>query len=391
MIETGEDGLISRLVIGQEAPADHPELRPHRLVVGGYDLVDGSLRRTSRVELDVAGELTEVPEFTGKPRPDLILVNDEDLAYAKIRLDEGSLATAIAHLADFEDALAPTLIWGAAWDMTRDAELSARSFVDLVLTNVCAVDDPSVAQTLLRQLAGALESYVAPEFRREAIESAADRLLGLLQGAPAGSDMQLLLARSFVLHASTKDQLSTLADLLGGNLVIDGLVIDTEMRWALQTGLIAGGRHDEAAIEAELARDDTATGRVHAATARAAIPTAQAKAAAWQSVVEDGGLPNTVQAAVISGFGKVHDRTLIAPFVQPYFDSLTRLWAERTSEMASQIAVGLYPASQPAEVVLAATDAWLATTNAEPALVRMVVEGRDAVARAQRAQARDRV
>jgi aminopeptidase N len=390
--ETGADGheILTRLAIGQDGPEGRASLPPHRLAVGGYDVVDGKLRRTSRVELDVAGDLTEVTELIGRRRPDLLLVNDDDLAYAKIRLDEASLQTAIAHLAHFEDSLPRTLIWGAAWDMTRDAEVSARTFIDLILTNIASVDDPSVAQTLLRQLAGSLEYYVAPEFQAQTVEAAGDRLLDLLRQAPAGSDQQLILARAFAAHAVTEAHTTALAGLLDGSLPIEGLAIDTEMRWSLLTGLVAGGRAGQAEIDAELTRDDTATGRVHAAAAGAAIPTPEAKAAAWKSVVEDGDLPNAVQAAVIGGFNRAHDKTLLAPYVEPYFESLTRIWSDRTSEMASQIAVGLYPSGQPAAVVLPATDAWLANVQAEPALRRMVIEGRDAVARAERAQARDR-
>ncbi|GAA3620085.1 aminopeptidase N [Kineosporia mesophila] len=389
VIETGQDRVITRFAIAQEAAADYPHLRPHRLVVGGYDLVDGKLRRTTRIELDVAGELTEVPQLVGSARPDLILINDEDLAYAKIRLDAGSLDAAMGHLGDFEDSLSRTLIWGAAWDMTRDAELPARSFVDLVLANIASVDDPSVAQTLLRQLSATLESYVAPQFREETSAKAADQLFGLLKSAAPGSDSQLLLARSFTSHASTKEQLASVEALLSGALVIEGLAVDTEMRWSLLTALVAGGAAGETETAAELARDDTATGRVHAAAARAATPTPEAKAAAFKSVVDDGDLPNTVQAAVIGGFNRVHDRSLLAPYVEPYFAALTRLYAERTSEMAGQIAVGLYPSAQPVAPVLAATQQWLDTTDAEPALRRQVIEGRDAVERAGRAQERD--
>jgi aminopeptidase N len=389
VIEIGDDGALTRVAIAQEAPEGRTSLPPHRLAVGAYDLVDGRLRRTTRVELDVAGELTEVPELTGRPRPALLLLNDDDLAYAKIRMDDESLRTAVDHLSDFEDSLPRTLIWGAAWDMTRDGELSARAFVDLILQNIASVDDPSVAQTLLRQLAGTLEFYVAPEHRAATEISAADRLLDLLRAAPAGSDQQLLLARSFAAHAVSPAQLDVLEGLFSGSTPLEGLAVDTEMRWTLLTALVTGGRAGAEAIDAELAVDDTATGRVHAAAARAAQPTPEAKAAAWKAVVEDGDLPNAVQAAVIGGFGRVHDRTLLAPFVEPYFAALTRIWATRTSEMASQIAVGLYPSGQPAEVVLPASDTWLDSSGAEPALHRMVLEGRDAAARAQRAQTRD--
>jgi aminopeptidase N len=382
------DRLVS-IAILQEPPPDHPHLRPHRLAVGCYDVVDGRLRRTARAELDVDGASTPVSDLAGRPSPALLLVNDDDLTYAKIRLDRASLATAMQHLSDFEESLPATLIWSAAWDMTRDAELPARQFVDLVLGNVSGVRNASVAMTLLRQVAAALEMYVAPEDREAALASAAGRLLDLLHSAEPGSDLQLLAARSFAAHA-VDDQLEVLRGLLDGGQVIDGLTVDTEMRWTLLSALAASGRAGEQQIAAEMDRDDTATGRLHAAAARASLPTGEAKAAAWKSVVEDGELPNAVQAAVIGGFTRTRDRSVLAPYVEPYFEALTRVWSERTSEMATQIAVGLFPTTQPGEQVLARTDRWLAETQVEPALHRLVLEGRDGVARALRAQACDR-
>ncbi|HYA52122.1 MAG TPA: aminopeptidase N, partial [Streptosporangiaceae bacterium] len=231
-IEAAGGGFASVTIV-QEAAPEHPLLRSHRLAVGCYDLLDGRLRRTARVELDVAGERTPVPELAGRPRPDLLLVNDDDLAYAKIRLDPASLATATTHLSDFEDSLAATLVWGATWDMTRDAEMPARQFVDQVTRNIAGVGDPSVTQTLLRQLAAALEMYVAPEHREETLATAAARLLSLLRTAEPGSDLQLLLARSFAAHAGTRELIAVVRGLLDGTGPLDGLAVDTEMRWTL--------------------------------------------------------------------------------------------------------------------------------------------------------------
>jgi aminopeptidase N len=390
LLERTADGRIASLAVLQAAPPEHPSLRAHRLAIGCYDLIDGRLQRTRRVELDVAGARTDVPELTGSPVPDLLLVNDDDLAYAKIRLDPASMVTAREHLADFADSLPRTLVWGAAWDMTRDAELGAREFIDLVLGNIASVDDPSVAQTLLRQLASTLAFYVAPEHRVPTVEAAADRLFDLLKSAEPGGDAQLLFARSFAAHAHSAGQLDAVRGLLAGTLTVDGLAVDTEMRWALLVCLAAGGAAGEADIDSELARDDTATGRVHAAAARAALPTADAKERAWQQVVVEGALPNSVQAAVIGGFGRVPDPVVLEPFVERYFEALVPVWQQRTNEMASQIVAGLYPALLAGPDLLERTDRWLAGTDAEPALRRLVVEARDGVVRAIRAQQRDR-
>ncbi|MFZ2963238.1 MAG: aminopeptidase N, partial [Rhodoglobus sp.] len=132
-LEVTEDGEITAFAVLQTADPGYPTIRPHRLAIGFYTLRGGKLQRDHRIELDVDGERTEVPELAGMQRPDLILVNDDDLAYAKIRLDERSLTVAMEHLEDIDDPLARALVWGAAWDATRDAETKAGDYVQLVL------------------------------------------------------------------------------------------------------------------------------------------------------------------------------------------------------------------------------------------------------------------
>jgi aminopeptidase N len=400
-LETDDDGVITSFAITQEAPADHPHLRPHRLAVGGYDLVeqpDGAVRleRTLRVELDVDGERTEVPDLVGQERPALVLVNDDDLAYAKVRLDEQSLAVATEHLHAFTSSLPRTLVWGAAWDMTRDGELAARDFVDLVLGNIAYETDSSVVLVLLRQLTTTLDLYVAPEQRDAVAATAAERLWELASGAAPGSDLQLQLAKAFAARATTAEQLERVVGLVDGSTALRDLSIDTDLRWELLTALAAGGRADEARIAEQLEADATATGERAAAAARAALPTPEAKEAAWAAVVERGDLANALQTSTIAGFGRVHDRSLLAPFVDRYFAALEDVWTSRTNEIAQNVVVGLYPSllaglTDTGVDVLATTDAWLDELgDRHPALRRLVVESRDGVRRALAAQERDR-
>ena len=337
---------------------------------------------------------TEVPALVGTRRPLLVLVNDDDLAYAKIRLDPQSLAAAIEHLSAFGDSLPRTLVWTAAWDATRDGETPAGAFVDLVLRNLTHETDSSVRLVLLRQLSTTLDLFVAPERRAASDVAAADALLALARGAEAGSDTQLQLVKAFAGRAATTEQLDAVRDLLDGHATLEGLSIDTDLRWELLTSLVAGGRAGEADVAAQLAADPTATGQRAAAAARAAVPTADAKASAWSAVIEGDGLPNAIQAATISGFGRVHDVGLLLPWVAPYFEGLEQVWESKTSEMAQNIVVGLYPTDLAGDArvdVLALTDEWLdGHPDAPPALRRLVLESRDGVRRALLAQAADR-
>ncbi|WP_432522081.1 aminopeptidase N [Kineococcus sp. SYSU DK006] len=394
VLQTAEDGTITAASLRQEAPAEHPHLRAHRLAIGCYDLVDGVLTRTARFELDAAGAATDLPQLVGRPRPDLLLVNDDDLAYAKIRLDEVSLATALQHLDAFDESLPRSLVAAALWDMTRDGELPAREYVDLLLSTLlpgrAATADSTVALVLLRQLSTTVELYTAPAHREQVRARTAGTLLQLLRAAAPGSDVQLQFARSFAGFARSEEHLAVIAGLYDGSQAIEGLEVDADMRWVLLTSLVAGGRAGAAEVEVELERDRTATGQRSAAAARAAIPAPEAKQQAWRAVVDEGDLPNAVQASVIAGFGRAHEESLLRPFVEPYFAALRTVWAERTNEMAQQVVTGLYPLDLADAALLERTDRWLAEEgDAPPALRRLVLENRDGVARALRAQERD--
>ena len=389
VIEHDADGAVSRFAIRQTAPAEHPVLRPHRLQVGGFSLQDGKLVRTETLELDVDGELTEVPELAGR-RADLWLLNDGDLTYTKVRLDADSLAVAMEHLRDLEDPLARTLLWSAAWDMVRDAELPSRRFQQLVLANLTGESSSSVVRTLLQQLESVAGPYAAAEERAGRTEQAADAVWALAQEAEAGSDTQLQLLESFARLARTTEHRSTLEGLLGGGIALPGREIDTDLRWKLVISLAVLGGIDAAGIDEQLAADDTQSGRKHALTARAALPTEVAKAKAWRRTVEKDTLANESVTAVVQGFRRVTDETLIAPYRPRYFEEISRIWAERSNEIATRLVSGYFPHSYGGQGVLDAADQWLADSEDAPfGLRRIIIEGRDTVARQERVRAAD--
>src|SRR5690606_8616318 len=272
--------------------------------------------RSHYVEVDVDGDRTEIPELQGLKRPDMVLLNDKDLAYAKIRLDDKSLATAIAHLADIHDPLARSLVWGAAWDQTRDAETAASAYIDLVLGNIGRETESTTVRTTLAQLRTAATLYVAPAEREAARLKVADGLWELAQSAPAGSDSQLQFVTAFAGALVTAEHAGIVGRLRSGEETLPGLEIDTDLSWQLLVGLASIGATDTAAIDAALAADNTSKGAEFAALARAALPTAADKRAAWASLIDNGDLPNTIVRSAALGFVHPNSTAVLSDFVQ---------------------------------------------------------------------------
>ncbi|MCA0144033.1 aminopeptidase N [Blastococcus sp. LR1] len=388
VFELTEDGRYASFAIEQTAVAEHPVLRNHRLAVGLYSEGPEGLTRSHRVELDVAGARTEVPELAGHPAADLVLVNDDDLTYAKLRLDEASLATLRARIGAMPDPLARALCWSAAWDMTRDAELPAREWVQLVLAGIGAETESSVIQSLLARTQTALSSFADPSWAPTGWTQLADHALAALEAAPAGSDEQLLWSRTLATAARSDEHAAALRGLLDGSRTPEGLTVDADARWAFLHGLVAISAVGDAEIDAEAERDATATGIRRAATARALRPTAESKEDTWQRALTDETIPNAVHEAMLQGFWHNAQRELTAGYVERYFAEIRPLWDRRPGEIAKNAVQYLFPPVVEPRTLVAA-DAWLADAEHPPALRRLVFEGRDGIARALRARERD--
>jgi aminopeptidase N len=393
-------GILERVTLLQDASdpvTGQQEPRPHRLRIGLYNFgADGTLVRTDSVETDLAGGAQEIAALAGKGRPALLLVNDEDLTYAKVRLDRGSEATVRSSLDRISDPMARALSWSALWNSARDGITPASQYVDAVLRFAAAETGIGVLLNILGNATLAIEQYV-PATEREALrKSFAEGAARELYAAEPGSDQQLAWARTLATVSRTEgSQAVLLRGLLDGSERVPGLAVDAELRWSLWHALAARGLATVQELDAELARDTTASGQAGHATALAARPEAAVKAAAWGASVHGTELSNQLLSATIAGFNTASEE-LLDPFVEPYFECLETVWAARSIEIASRIVRGLYPGVQhlgPANnpddhPVLARTDRWLAEHPAAPrALRRIIVEQRSQLHRSLSAQA----
>jgi aminopeptidase N len=387
--EVGADGAFTSFAVLQEAPPGHPALRTQRIAIGLYDRGADGIRRRHRTELDVTGARTQVSALTGHQRPDLVLINDDDLGYAKIRLDESSLRTVVSGVGDIAESLPAALCWTAAWDMCRDAEMRARDYLRLVTSGVASVRDITVAQNLLRQAVMAVQRYADPAWRETGLIAFADAVHSMLQAAKPGSDRQLAYAQALGRTAISHAHLALLAGLLEGTISIDGLAVDTDFRWLLLHRLVSRGVAGETQIRAEFERDHTSAGERHAARCRAAIPEPEAKLAAWEKIVNGNTMTNALFRATITGFADPDQADLLEPFIDRYFEVVGDIWRTWTSDMAQYFVSLAYPVAI-SERIIAITDDYIEREKPPAALRRLLVESRDGVERAVRAQAFDR-
>jgi aminopeptidase N len=382
------EGVITSATLKQSAPAEHPTLRPHRLRIGLYDLGGGGLKRRRAIELDIEDQATPIPQLVGERAPDLLLPNDQDLTYCKVRLDRRSVETLRHHLREIDDPLARALAWGNLWDMVRDAELRARDYVAMSLDNIDVEKDASTLGSLLNRTQSAAEIYTAPGGRSAARALLARESRAHMQGAQPGGDVQRLWALAVIDGVREPDDVDWVRGLLEGTTRPEGLTVDFQVRWAAVKALATIGLVDDDFIARELERDPTDDGRRQEAAARAARPVAAAKQWAWQAVIHGEAPSFALKRAISRGFHSVDQQDLLRAFVQPFFDSLQSVWESNTSEEAIWIARLMYPRAVITQEVVEATDAALAIDLPGP-LRRSLLESQDGIKRALRAQAFD--
>ena len=402
VITTAADGaeIYSDFAVTQSgAQPGEDETRTHRLAVGLYDLdgQDVSLRR--RVELDVAGASTDVPDLVGERTADLVLINDDDLTYGFIALDQVSLSTAVEHIAGITDPMARSLIWSATWQMTRNAKMRARDFVALVVRGAWAETQLGVLEQILAQAIGAVENYSDPAWRET---GRAQLLAGFRDGAErTEGQARLAFVRAYANAAQNSESTEWIRGLLGldGDTtdttgaadLLPGFTVDQDLRWRLITALVGATGNgadipaDEAAqiIDKEEAADHSSSGRMNAVRARVARPDVETKRTAWDEVTLHGAdMSNLTLRYTMAGLTHVGQDALLAPFGTEYLHRAVDMWGELSSEMALRTLSGLFPSWDGYETIADDLRAMAQDESTPAGLRRVLSEG---VSRADRA------
>lgn len=388
-LTTAANGTIQSMSIRQTAPEDWPTLRPHRIAIGVYSHTDSGIQRVHRVECDIDGEITEIADMAGVDRGDMIVINDDDLAYTKIRLDAESERFALDHLDAIRSPLTRSLIWSAAWDATRDAEMPARDFRRLVLSNLAAETESTTIRTVLGQLTVATTLYADPASRPDVHRQVADALWDMTQAATPGSDSQFQFLKAFAQMAYTDEHSVILGGLRDGSQSLPGLAIDTDLQWDLLGGMVLTGHAGPGDIAAQREIDNTSNGHQAAIRLEAMIPDPGAKKRMFDRLLSDRELPNALVRAATIGYTHVNDPGALAGLVEPYFDALMGIWDSRSYKMAEYLVEGLFPTPLTSDELLESCRNWLDDQERPPALRRMIEENLAGVLRARTAQLAD--
>jgi aminopeptidase N len=355
------------------------------LRVGLYEVEGSELKRRKAVELDVDGELTPVDELTGEPAPDLMLVNDGDLTYTKLRLDARSIKTLTTHLAGLGDPLARALAWAALWDMVRDAHLRARDYVQIALNNIDVETDAVMTMSLINLMFSAVDVYGDPQNRAGLREDLAAGSRSRALGAEKGSDRQLLWTKSFIDAARRPEDVGWVRGLLDGSTVLEGLKVDFAIRWSALTALARIGAVGAAEIAAELAQDPTEEGRRAAASARAARPLAEAKEEAWSAATNGDEVSLAMKRAFAAGFHGPDQEALLQPYVERFFDQLLPVWDSHDIDEGLMFVRAMYPSTIVREDVIELVEEVLSGELPGP-VRRALMEAQDGTARELRAR-----
>lgn len=380
------DGRYRSVWIHRSGPGSG---RPHRLGVTAYD-ADGAAIGT-RVLVDIDADRADLPALAGAPAGALLVVNDGDLTYAKVRLEPTAEAKLPDLLPRLRDPVTRALLWTAAWDACRDSEFPAGRLAELAVATLPVETDVAVFEAIVDVAVDSLAGrYLPPDERPAVLADLAAACRSALARAEPASGWQVAAARALVRCAGPQD-VGWLAGWLDGDPgspVPEGLVVDADLRWLLLGRLVVLGAAGEDRIAAVAERDRTARGVEEATRCRAALPDPGAKEEAWRLVMTDRSASNRILTAAAGGFWQPEQPDLTAPYVRRYFTEIGATAGWRPQQLLAAATAAAYPRYSVETGTLDLARAQLSRPGLHPIIRRSILDATDELRRAVAARGR---
>ncbi len=378
---------ITRLGLVQTAPDEYPTMRPHHLEVGLVREKDGGFT-VDALSADLVAAEADVAGAGGLPRPSLVFPNYNDHGYAKVALDEDSLAFARQKIDRLTDPLLRQMLWSSLWNMTRDQQLRSTEFVALVREKIPLEENLKLVEAELNHATAALGRYVPESLRRAEFHGFFLAVWEALKKAPQG-DAQIIWARALIGSAIVNDDIELTGRLADGAESVPGLTIDQDMRWGIAAKYVAyglPGATERVALEAK--RDPSDRGERAKLRAETSMPDASVKAAAWERFNGEGYGSLYLTEAAMGGFNWTDQRAILEPFVEGFFTAVPLVFRSRDKEFAAAYFGSLFPGYRVEPEILARSEQLLAESGDElPMLARLLREANDDLGRAIRCRA----
>jgi len=388
-LDIGPDGRYRSVAVEQIAPPEWPTLRSHRIAIGLFDEDGDRLVRRDRVEVDITGELTSVDVLTGQRAPAVLLLNDDDLTWAKVRLDGRTLdRVRLGAIPQIDEPLARAVLWMAVLDAARDAELPVNDALTIVLDGLGDTRDIGTTRILLRSCLELIDRLGRPEHREGRLAALSARSMELVAAAEPGSDAQLAFVRVAIETAVTDDDVARLRTWRDGQSLPVGCQPSLELHWAIIARLAVLGLVSKEEIDNECAIDLTIAGAEAGANARASLLTAAGKEAAWAELFDEATTPG-MGRAIARGFWRPEHMDLTRPYLARYLADTKALYRGDAPTRANSIANRAFPITLVEPATFAAIDAELADGSLDPSFRRVLVERRHDLVRATAARALD--
>lgn len=282
-----------------------------------------------RIPVSFDSVRTTIAAAVGKKCPVYVFANDGDFGYGRFMLDSRSREAVIARIGKVEDVLLKTMLWGALWDLVREAEMNPKDYIALVLKTLPTENDEELTQSLLDRTGRSFQRYLSPS-QQAASAPQLEALCYDRMTKAADAGLRITYFRAFRNVATTENARTQLKEILSGKLAIPGVEIKPLDRWQIIRVLLAADDAEaEKLLAAERQRDKSDDADKQAYIAEAARADAEAKRRYFDDYTKNKSVAEDWIEGSLGAFNSIKQSKLTLPYLTPVLEALPQVKRER--------------------------------------------------------------